>query len=59
MYSEKSRQMAERIAKRTGTDAEKTYRMMLLTAILLDLNPDDREIEETVMRGWETKAARA
>lgn len=51
MYSEKSRQMAKRIAERTGTDAEKTYRMMLMAAILMDLNPDDQEIEEAVMKG--------
>lgn len=58
MYSEKSRQMARRIAERTGTDKEKTYTMMLLTAVLLDLNPDDGEIEERIMKDWEAREAR-
>lgn len=56
MYSEKSRQMAQRIAERTGIDAEKTYRMMLMAAILMDLNPDDQEIEEAVMKGMKARA---
>lgn len=58
MYSEKSRQMARRIAERTGTDKEKTYTMMLLTAVLLDLAPDDGEIEERIMKDWEACEAR-
>lgn len=58
MYSEKSRQMARRIAERTGTDKEKTYTMMLLTAVLLDLDPDDGEIEERIMKDWEASEAR-
>ena len=50
MYSEKSAQTARRLAKQTGTDEEKVYTMMLLAALLMDLCPEDREVEETVLK---------
>lgn len=57
MYSEKSRQMATRLAERIGTNDEKAYTMMLMTAILMDLCPDDDEIENKVIREWESCAS--
>lgn len=50
MYSEKSAQTARRLAEQTGTDEEKVYTMMLLAALLMDLCPEDREVEETVLK---------
>lgn len=57
MYSEKSRQMAARLAERIGTNNEKAYTMMLMTAILMDLYPDDDEIEHEVIREWKSCAS--
>lgn len=44
MYPKKCRKNIHRIVEEIGTSEEIAYAMMLMTATLMDLNPEDDEV---------------
>lgn len=48
--SEKCRKSVQRISEAVRTDEETAYAMVLMTALLMDLRPDDDEVLEMVLK---------
>ena len=48
-YPVKCRKNIRILSDRLGTDAETAYRMMLMTALLMDLRPEDDRVAEMVL----------
>lgn len=49
MYPENCRKSISRITRATGTSIETAYAMMLMTALLMDLHPEDDEVAEMII----------
>lgn len=43
-YPKKCRENIKAIVNEVGTSPETAYAMMLMTALLMDLNPEDKEV---------------
>ena len=43
------RKNIRRLMNRLSTDAGTSYRMMLMTAALMDLNPEDRKVADMIL----------
>ena len=50
MYPKACRQALKRIADETGASIETAYAMMLMTATLMDLRPEDGEVLEIILQ---------
>jgi hypothetical protein len=49
MYPEKCRKNLNRISALTGAGIETAYAMMLMTAMLMDLRPEDEKVAEMIL----------
>lgn len=49
VYPLKCRDSIRRIADETGASAETAYAMMLMTAALMDLRPEDTQVTEIIL----------
>ena len=49
MYPEKCRKNLNRISVLTGAGIETVYAMMLMTAMLMDLRPEDEKVAEMIL----------
>ena len=49
MYPRKCRNSIRRIADETGTAVETAYAMMLITAALMDLRPEDEQVLRIIL----------
>ena len=49
LYPLKCRKNIRRVADGTGMDAETAYAMMLMTAMLMDLRPDDDAVADMIL----------
>ena len=50
MVPERCEPNARRLVHRMGVNEDEAYAMMLLTAVLMDLNPDDDAVIEMILR---------
>ena len=50
MYPEKCRKSIGRIVRETDVSVETAYAMMLMTAMLMDLCPEDEAVAEIVLK---------
>ena len=49
MYPRRYRKNIERVVSAIGTSPETAYAMMLLTATLMDLHPDDESVVDMIL----------
>ena len=49
MYPKKCRRNIRRIVNETGISIETAYAMMLMTALLMDLHPEDDEVADMIL----------
>lgn len=50
MYPKKCRKSIHRIVDETGIGVETAYAMMLMTALLMDLHPEDDEVLHMILQ---------
>ena len=50
MYPKKCRKTIDILINEIGVTAETAYRMMLMTATLMDLNPEDDEVLRIILK---------
>ena len=50
MVPERCEPNARRLVRRMGVNEDEAYAMMLLTAVLMDLDPDDDAVIEMILR---------
>ena len=50
MYPRKCRKSNHRISDSVGTSIETAYAMMLMTALLMDLRPEDDEVVHIILQ---------
>ena len=50
MYPKKCRRNIKLIVSEIGASVETAYAMMLMTAMLMDLNPEDDEVAEMILK---------
>lgn len=49
LYPENCRRSIRTISEKTGASIETAYAMMLMTALLMDLSPEDAKVTEMVL----------
>ena len=49
LYPENCRRSIRTISEKTGVSVETAYAMMLMTALLMDLRPEDARVTEMVL----------
>lgn len=49
LYPENCRRSIRMISEKTGASIETAYAMMLMTALLMDLSPEDAKVTEMVL----------
>ena len=50
MYPKNCRKNIKLIVNEIGASVETAYAMMLMTALLMDLNPEDDEVAEMILK---------
>lgn len=50
MYPKKCRRSIRTIVNEVGASVETAYAMMLMTALLMDLRPEDDEVVDIILR---------
>lgn len=56
MYPKMCRKSITRIVESVGTSVETAYAMMLMTATLMDLNPEDDSVVDIILKDCGVKA---
>ena len=49
LYPKNCRKNINRIVSATGSSVETAYAMMLMTAMLMDLHPEDEQVSDMIM----------
>lgn len=49
-YPKPCRRVIARLMNEIGVDSETAYRMILMTAALMDLHPEDEKVEHIIMQ---------
>ena len=55
MYPKKCRKNIHRIVEEVGASEETAYAMMLMTAMLMDLQPEDDEVADIILKETENE----
>ena len=50
LYPRKCKRSISRLVNEVGMSAETAYAMMLMTALLMDLDPGDEEVADTILQ---------